>query len=130
MNKAIIMGRLGRDPEIKHTNGGQVANLSIATSKVWFDKNKQKQEKTEWHRVVAWAGLAEKCVHLAKGALVLVEGEISTRMWEGKDGQKNYTTEIVAKVIEFAEDKKKPSKPATQGYGPEPSFDSNEEIPF
>lgn len=98
LNKAIIIGRLGQDPEVRTTHGGtRVATLSIATSEKWKDKNGQKQERTEWHRVVAWGRTAEVARdYLKKGSQVYVEGPIQTREWEDKDGQKRYTTEIKA----------------------------------
>lgn len=103
VNKAIIVGRLGRDPEMRYTQDGTaVANFSVATSVEWKDKNTgEKKEKTEWHRVVAFQKLAELCGrYLAKGRQVYVDGRLQTRQWE-KDGQNHYTTEIVANNIEF-----------------------------
>ena len=98
LNKAMIIGRLGQDPEVRTTQGGtRVATLSIATSEKWKDKNGQKQERTEWHRVVAWGRTAEIARdYLKKGSQVYIEGPIQTREWEDKDGQKRYTTEIKA----------------------------------
>ena len=97
VNKAIIVGHLGRDPEVRYRDSGDaVANLSIATSETWKDKSGEKQEKTEWHRVVFFgktAEVAEK--YLSKGSLVFVEGRIQTRKWTDKDGVEKYSTEIV-----------------------------------
>lgn len=98
LNKATIIGRLGQDPEVRTTQGGtKVATLSIATSEKWKGKDGQTQERTEWHRVVAWGRTAEVARdYLKKGSQVYIEGPIQTREWEDKDGQKRYTTEIKA----------------------------------
>lgn len=103
MNKAIICGRLGQDPELKYIpSGTAVCNFSVATSKKWTDKSGHKQEKTQWHRIVIWGKLAELCnKYLQKGREVLLEGEIETRNWEAKDGTKRYMTEIVASNVQF-----------------------------
>ena len=102
VNKVIIVGRLGADPETKQVgNGGTVARLSVATSENWVDKEGQKQERTEWHRIVVWGKLAEICGrHLSKGRQVYVEGRLQTRSWED-NGQKKYSTEIVANTVQF-----------------------------
>lgn len=98
LNKAMLIGRLGQDPEVRYTQANTaVATLSIATSERFKDSNGEAQERTEWHRVVAWGRLAEICQqYLNKGSLVYIEGPIQTRSWEDKDGQKKYTTEIKA----------------------------------
>lgn len=99
VNKVIIVGNLGRDPEIKYTQSNvPVANFSVATSESWKDKNSGEwQEKTEWHRVVAWRHLAERAErYLKKGKQVYVEGRLETRKWTGQDGVEKYTTEIIA----------------------------------
>jgi len=103
VNKAIIIGRLGNDPEVRYTsNGGAVANFNVATNESWTDKSGQKQEKTEWHRVVVWGKLAELCgQYLAKGRQAYVEGRLQTREWTDKEGQKRYTTEINAVTVQF-----------------------------
>jgi len=107
MNKAIIVGRLGQDPELKTTTGGSICNFSVATSESWTDKEGHKQERTEWHRVVTFGKLAEICVqYVSKGSQVLVDGKIQTRSWEDKDGQKRYSTEIVASQVTFLDSKK------------------------
>ena len=95
VNKAIIVGRLGSDPEVKTVTSGQtVCRLSVATSENWTDRDGQKQERTEWHRVVVWGRMAEVCgQHLAKGRQVYLEGRLQTRSWEDQQGQKKYTTE-------------------------------------
>jgi single-strand DNA-binding protein len=96
VNKVILVGNLGRDAELRYTAGGAaVATLNLATTEVWNDKGGQRQEKTEWHRVVLWGKQAETLTeYLTKGKQVYVEGRIQTRQWEDKDGQKRYTTEV------------------------------------
>jgi single-strand DNA-binding protein len=103
VNKAILIGNLGADPEVRFTPGGQaVANFRIATSESWTDKNQQKQERTEWHRIVVWGKLAELCgEYLKKGRQCYVEGRLQTREWVNKEGQKQYTTEVVANQVTF-----------------------------
>lgn len=112
VNKVIIVGRLGQDPELKYTpSGAAVCNFSVATTESWADKSGQKQERTEWHRVVVWGKLGELCnQYLAKGRQVYLEGSLQTRSWDGKDGTKRYTTEVNAKNIQFLGG-------ATQGEG-------------
>lgn len=143
VNKVILVGRLGADPEVKAIGSGStVARLNIATSESWV-KDGQRQERTEWHRVTVWGKLAEICgKHLSKGRQVYVEGKLQTRQWEDQQGQKRYTTEIVANTVQFlgsagAEAGAGRSSSATgnddfnfQDFGPEPSFNSNDEIPF
>jgi single-strand DNA-binding protein len=103
VNKAILIGNLGADPEVRFTTGGQaVANFRIATSESWKDKNGQPQERTEWHRIVVWGKLAELCgEYLKKGRQCFVEGRIQTREWTNKENQKQYTTEVVATQVTF-----------------------------
>jgi single-strand DNA-binding protein len=103
INKVIVVGNLGKDPELRHTPQGQaVANFSVATSESWTDKGGQKQEKTEWHRIVVWGKLGELCAkYLGKGRQVYVEGKLQTRAWDDNNGQKRYTTEIVANTVQF-----------------------------
>lgn len=102
INSATLIGNVGRDPEIRHTQSGTaVATISLATSNSWYDKAKgEKQEKTEWHRVVAWGKLAEVVEkYVKKGRQIYIQGRIETRTWEDNSGNKKYTTEIVAKEI-------------------------------
>lgn len=96
VNKVILVGNLGRDAELRYTPGGApVATLNLATTEVWNDKSGQRQEKTEWHRVVLWGRTAESLTeYLVKGKQVYVEGRLQTRQWDDKDGNKRYTTEI------------------------------------
>jgi len=98
LNKAMVIGRLTRDPEIKVTPQGQnVSNFSVATNLRWTDTSGQRQEKVEYHNIVAWRKLAETCAqYLRKGSKVYIEGRLQTRDWEGQDGVKRYRTEIVA----------------------------------
>ena len=142
VNKVILVGRLGADPEVKTVAGGNtVARLSVATSENWTDREGQKQERTEWHRIVVWGKLAELCgKYLAKGRQVYLEGRLQTRSWEDQQGQKKYTTEVVASTIQFLGGGAGQSAEHGQGgggsgyesqdFGPEPSFDSSDEIPF
>lgn len=103
VNKVILIGNLGADPEVRFTPGGQaVANFRIATSESWTDKNGQKQERVEWHRIVVWGKLAELCgEYLKKGRQCFVEGRLQTREWMDKENKKNYTTEVVATSVTF-----------------------------
>jgi single-strand DNA-binding protein len=96
VNKVILVGNLGRDAELRYTPGGSpVATLNLATTEVWNDKAGQRQEKTEWHRVVLWGKTAESLnEYLTKGKQIYVEGRLQTRQWDDKDGNKRYTTEI------------------------------------
>jgi single-strand DNA-binding protein len=96
VNKVILVGNLGRDAELRYTPGGApVATLNLATTEVWNDKAGQRQEKTEWHRVVLWGKQAETLTeYLVKGKQIYVEGRLQTRQWDDKDGNKRYTTEI------------------------------------
>ncbi len=101
VNKVILVGNLGRDAELRYTPGGAaVATLNLATTEVWTDKSNQKQEKTEWHRVILWGKQAESLQeYLTKGKQIYVEGRLQTRSWDDKDGNKKYTTEIKADRI-------------------------------
>jgi single-strand DNA-binding protein len=149
VNKVIIVGRLGTDPEVKTVTGGQqVARLSVATSENWTDKQGQKQERTEWHRVVVWGKLADLCgKYLSKGRQVYLEGRLQTRSWEDQQGVKKYTTEIVASTIQFlsgaaganasvggggaGEHASSDSNSGfPQDFGSEPAFDASDDIPF
>ena len=119
INKVILVGRLGKDPEIKSTPGGTtVAKFTMATDEKFTDKNGEKQERTEWHNIVAWARLAEICgQYLRKGSLVYIEGSIRTDSWEDKEsGQKRYRTEIVAREMKML-DRKRDSDEGGGGYG-------------
>ncbi len=148
VNKVIIVGRLGGDPEMKAIGQGTtVTRLNVATSENWTGKDGQKQERTEWHRIVVWGKLAELCgKYLAKGRQVYVEGRLQTNSYE-KNGVKMYSTEIVANTVQFLGSVDREAAGAgntntTQGtqnqggdfnfadFGPEPTFNQNEDIPF
>ena len=133
VNKAILIGNLGKDPELRFTPGGQaVANFSIATNEKWTDKAGVKQEKTEWHRIVAWGKTAELCGEfLKKGREVYIEGKIQTREWNNKDGVKQYTTEIVAQNVTFLSGKSDGgSRGGDEFAQPAPLPSSDSDIPF
>jgi len=102
VNKVILVGRLGADPETRRTPNGQaVATLRVATNE-WAGVGEQREERTEWHRVVVWGKLAERCSEfLKKGRQIYVEGRLRTRSWSDKDGNKRYTTEVIAGTIQF-----------------------------
>ncbi len=139
INKVILIGRLGRDPEVRYTpDGTAVANFSIATSDEWTDKaTGEKKERTEWHRIVAWRRLGEICgEYLAKGRQVYIEGKLQTRSWE-KDGITRYTTEIVASDVQFlgTRDSAEPYRPSGPSDAPEYSGpplpdEQDDDIPF
>jgi single-strand DNA-binding protein len=103
VNKVILIGNLGRDPEVRFTaNGRAVANFSIATTEKWVDANGDKQERTEWHNIVVWGKQGETCAqYLAKGRQVYIEGSIRSRSYDDKSGNKRYITEIVAQRVRF-----------------------------
>lgn len=103
VNKVILVGHLGADPDMRYTPSGQgVCELRLATSESWNDKNGQRQERTEWHRVVVWGKRAEICSkYLAKGRQVYIEGRIQTRNYDDKDGNKRYITEVIANDVQF-----------------------------
>jgi single-strand DNA-binding protein len=140
VNKVILVGRLGQDPEVRYTpDGTAVANFSIATSVEWTDKGSgERKEKTEWTRVVAWRKLGEICgEYLAKGRQVYVEGRLQTRSWDDKDGNKRYMTEVVASDVQFLGSKE--SSGSRESYGGPPPPDAeppymdsqkDDDIPF
>jgi single-strand DNA-binding protein len=107
VNKAILIGRLGKDPEVRYTpDGTMVTNFNLATDEQWKDKNGEKVQKTEWHRIVTFGKLAEICGnYLVKGKLIFIEGRIQTRSWEDKDGVKRFTTEIIANNMQMLDSK-------------------------
>ena len=123
INKVIILGRLGQDPELKAVGNSTVCRLNVATSESWTDKNGQKQERTEWHRIVVWGKLAEICAkYLSKGSQVYVEGKNQTRSWEDQ-GVKKYSTEIVVNKVEFLSSNKNSSGKSSMQES-EPDFDN------
>lgn len=103
LNKCMIIGRLGADPEMRYTaNGSAVTNFNVATSRNYTNTQGERVEETEWFSVVAWNRLAETCAqYLAKGRQVYVEGRMQTRSWDGQDGQKRYKTELIAQTVQF-----------------------------
>ncbi len=134
VNKVILIGRLGADPEIRYTpSGAEVATFRIATSENWTNKSGEKEERTEWHRIVAWRNLAKICgEYLNKGRLVYIEGRLRTRQWEDKDGNKRTTTEIEAtemKMLGGGGEPRKTTKEPGADYTP-PSPANEEDIPF
>ncbi|HVB58580.1 MAG TPA: single-stranded DNA-binding protein [Candidatus Acidoferrales bacterium] len=132
VNKAILVGRLGRDPETRFTSGGQaVANFTLATDESFKDRSGERQKRTEWHRIVLWGKLAEiSQQYLKKGMLVYVEGRIQTRQWEDKrDGQKKISTEIVANVMRMLTSRAD-SAAAGAGSGASPGRGHSAEVDF
>jgi single-strand DNA-binding protein len=134
VNKAILVGNLGRDPEVRYLPSGQsVANFSIATTETFNDRSGARQERTEWHRIVAWGKLAELCAqYLKKGRQVYVEGRITTRQYDAKDGSKRSATEVVAQTIQFLGGRGAGVEDNGGGAGadmPPPPMD-DEDIPF
>jgi len=107
INKVILVGRLGADPEVRYTQDGMmVTNFRLATDEQWKDKSGERSQRTEWHRIVTFGKLAEICGnYLSKGKLIYVEGRLQTRSWDDKDGIKRYTTEIVAANMQMLERK-------------------------
>ena len=103
LNKIMLIGHLGKDPEVRYTSDGTpVATFSLATSENWTDKNGTRQERTEWHNIVAWRRLAELSKRfLVKGRQVYVEGSLRTRQWQDRDGNTRYTTEVIAQRVQF-----------------------------
>ncbi|BAW81024.1 single-stranded DNA-binding protein [Candidatus Nitrosoglobus terrae] len=156
VNKVILIGNLGRDPEIRYPpSGGAIANITLATSETWKDKTTgEPQERTEWHRVVFFGRLGEIAGEfLKKGAKIYVEGRLQTRKWQGQDGQDRYTTEIIAsdmqmldraaggsvpyndnnELIQRSESSPSPSNPSSRPSSPSPSThndDFEDDIPF
>lgn len=103
LNKVMIIGNLGADPEMRYTaNGNAVTTFNVATNESWTDQQGERRERTEWFSVVTWNRLAETCAqYLTKGRSVYVEGRLQTRSWDGQDGQKRYRTEVVAETVRF-----------------------------
>lgn len=134
-NKATIIGRLGTDPELKDAGSTKVTNLSIATSEQWKDKQGNKQEKTEWHRVVLWGRLAEIAAqYLQKGDLALFEGPLETREWTDKENNKRWTTEIKALSMKMLNSKQDSGAakiaPQSAQSIPAEAVDAEDDLPF
>jgi single-strand DNA-binding protein len=145
VNKVILVGRLGKDPETRYTSGGQqVCNFSMATDETYKDRAGERQKKTEWHKIVMWGRLAEIAQqYLKRGSLIYVEGRLQTRQWDDQAGNKRYTTEIVANVMKMLGSRGEGAPggaPETAGrHAPEPEMMeepqagpaiSDEDIPF
>jgi single-strand DNA-binding protein len=139
VNKVILIGNLGRDPEVRFTAGGKaVARFSVATSEVWNDAEGSRQERTEWHNVVVWGKQAESCgQYLQKGRQVYIEGSIRNRQYDDKDGNKKYITEVNAQRVQFlggggGGGRGAPAREPQGGEGPGPAAPPSEEedIPF
>lgn len=137
VNKVILLGHLGGDPELRYLpDGSPVASFSIATNETWKDKNGEKQERTEWHRCQAWGRLAEIAgEYLKKGAPVYLEGKIRTRKWQDKNGQDRYTTEIVVERLQMLGGKRDETE-SVEGEKPQETKsqsaldDFEDDIPF
>lgn len=137
VNKVIIVGNLGKDPELRYTaSGGAVANMTVATSDTWKDKaSGEAQERTEWHRVIMFGRLGEIAgEYLRKGSKVYIEGRLQTRKWQDNSGQDRYTTEIVANEMQMLDSRGGGQQPATQQKPakqvPDELADFDDDIPF
>ena len=141
VNKAILVGNLGKDPELRYTpSGTAVCTFSLATTDRFKNKQGEQQERTEWHNIVVWAGLAEICgKYLTKGKQVYIEGRIQNRSYDDRDGNKRYITEIVANEMQMlsraGDQGGGGSRPASQASEPasrseEPTFNPDDDIPF
>lgn len=137
VNRVILLGRLGSDPELKETKGGNVAKFSLATSREWTDESGKRQSNVQWHKIVVWGKLADLCgKYLVKGQQAYVEGELETRSWE-KDGETKWTTEVIAKNIQFLGGSK-PLEESAQNESPaaltskpaKSTIQSSDELPF
>ena len=132
VNKVILVGNVGKDPELRYTSSGTaVTTFSLATSERFKDKSGEQQEKTEWHNIVAWRNLAEICgKYLQKGKQVYIEGKIQTRSYEDRDGNKKYITEIVADQMQMLGGKVESKPQQSNQGGNEPPFNPDDDIPF
>ncbi len=149
VNKVILIGNLGRDPELRYTQSGQaVANFTLATTENWNDRSSgERVERTEWHRIVVWGRSGEMCAkYLSKGRTVYVEGRLQTREWEDREGQKRRTTEINAQTVQFlggpkgsggsrdglavGEEPPEPQEPSGGSDAPAPAPAGDDDIPF
>lgn len=134
VNKVILIGRLGADPEVRYTsNGTAVTTFRIATTEMWTNKDGVREERTEWHRIVAWRKLGEICgEYLSKGKQVYIEGRLQTREWEDRDGIKRRTTEIIAQNMQMlGSAEESPRAVDTEApSGVEISAMEDEDIPF
>ena len=131
INKAILVGRLGKDPEIRYTpDGTMVTSFRVATDESWKDKNGEKVQKTEWHQIVTYRKLAEICgKYLVKGKLVFIEGKIQTRTWDDKEGKKHYTTEIIANNMQMLDTKGAAKGDDISAYDAVPQYPGGDSLP-
>lgn len=131
LNKVMLIGRLGKDPEVKFTSSGTaVCNFSLATSETFKDKSGEKQEKTEWHNVQLWQKLAEIAgEYLTKGSLVYIEGRLQTRKWQDKDGNDRYTTEIVGERMQMLGSKSDSGRSDCAASGSQSTASKNSSMP-
>ena len=145
VNKVILIGNLGADPEVRYTpDGAPVANFNLATSESWNDRSSgEKQERTEWHRLVVWRKLAEIAgQYLKKGSKIYIEGKLQTRSWEDQSGQKRYTTEVVVNELQMLDSRgeggggggggisRDPGPAAQPESGPPPGVAEDDDLPF
>ena len=133
VNKVILIGRLGADPELRYTPSGRpVASFRVATNEYWVDANGVKQELTEWHRIVAWGKLAEFCgQYLSKGKQVYIEGKLRTRSWEDRDGNKRWITEVVARNLQLLDSRSQAGSAEKTEEIPSPEeIPVDDDIPF
>jgi len=135
VNKVILVGRLGKDPEVRYSNNGNaITNFNMATSRVYKDKNGEKVDETEWHRCVSFGRTAEICgEYLHKGSLIYVEGRLQTRDWEDKDGNRRWTTEIILENMRML-GSKNDSNPSNRGsdnpFDKGPASMPDDDVPF
>lgn len=134
INKVILIGNLGADPEMRYTpQGAAVCTFNMATNETWTDTAGEKQERTEWHRIVAWRRLAEFCSeYLKKGSKIYVEGRLQTRSWEDQNGVKRYATEIVARDIQMLDSRGATAETSYEEppLPPEPPAAEDDDLPF
>ncbi len=130
VNKVILVGNVGKDPEVRHLDKGvAVANFSLATTETYLDKNGEKVSTTEWHNIVVWRGLAEVAEkYVTKGRQLYIEGRIRTRSWDDKDGQKRYTTEIYGDVMQLL-GRREDNGPGAPQSAPAPAMESSVQEP-
>lgn len=140
VNKAILIGRLGKDPELRYTPGGKaVATFTLATSDRWTGEDGQKKESTVWHNIVCWGKQAEVIKeYMSKGRMLYIEGRIANRSYDDKDGNKRYVSEVVVQNFQFLGDRGEksgggdaiPPPPAADSIPPEPSGSGDDDLPF
>ena len=142
VNKVILIGNLGADPEVRYTpDGVPVANFNLATTESWTDRNGERQERTEWHKIVAWRKLAEIAgQYLKKGSRIYVEGKLQTRSWEDQNGQRRYMTEVIANDLQMLDSRGEASASGAAQQASEPGpapasdyssvGDGDDDLPF